>query len=517
MAAFDNVTVKEGVEQETVDAVEAISTYKYGWETDIEMEYAPKGVNPDIVRLISEKNEEPEWMTEWRLKAFERWTQMKEPTWAMVDYPEIDFQEQYYYARPKSMATKPKSLDEVDPKLLATYEKLGIPLKEQMILAGVEGADDAPADAVSALSATAGSDRRVAVDAVFDSVSVGTTFKKELEKAGVIFCSISEAIREHPELVKKYLGSVVPVSDNFYATLNSAVFSDGSFVYVPPGVRCPMELSTYFRINAENTGQFERTLIIADKGSYVSYLEGCTAPKRDTAQLHAAVVEIIVEEDAEVKYSTVQNWFPGDENGKGGIYNFVTKRADCRGDRAKVMWTQVETGSAVTWKYPSCILRGNESQGEFYSIAIANNHQQADTGTKMIHLGKDTRSRIVSKGISAGVAQNTYRGLVSMHPKAKNSRNYTQCDSLLIGDKCGAHTVPYIEVKNNSSRCEHEATTSKVDDEQLFYCRQRGMDEEEAVALVVNGFCKEVLQALPMEFAMEAQALVAISLEGSVG
>lgn len=502
--------VKDNIEQATVDAVGQLKTYKHGWNTDIEMEYAPKGLSRDIVALISQKNNEPAWMLEWRLKAYERWLEMSEPDWAMVEYPDIDFQEQYYYARPKSMAQKPKSLDEVDPKLLATYEKLGIPLKEQMVLAGVEGAQ-------LDTRVGGGDTRRVAVDAVFDSVSVGTTFQKELEEAGVIFCSISEAIEKHPDLVKKYLGSVVPVSDNFYATLNSAVFSDGSFVYVPPGVRCPMELSTYFRINAENTGQFERTLIIADKGSYVSYLEGCTAPQRDTAQLHAAVVEIIVEEDAEVKYSTVQNWYPGDENGKGGIYNFVTKRADCRGDRAKVMWTQVETGSAVTWKYPSCILRGNESQGEFYSIAIANNHQQADTGTKMIHLGKDTKSRIVSKGISAGVAQNTYRGLVSMHPKAKNSRNYTQCDSLLIGDKCGAHTVPYIEVKNNSSRCEHEATTSKVDDDQLFYCRSRGMDEEEAVALVVNGFCREVLQALPMEFAMEAQALVAISLEGSVG
>ena len=503
MTAADTVQVKDGVDQETVDAVREVGgAYKYGWETDIEMEYAPKGLTPDIVRLISEKNEEPEWMTDWRLQAYDRWLQKEEPDWAMVDYPEIDFQDQYYYARPKSMEVKPKSLDEVDPKLLATYEKLGIPLKEQALLAGVEAPEE---------------ERKVAVDAVFDSVSVGTTFQAELKKAGVIFCSISEAIKEHPELVRKYLGSVVPVSDNFYATLNSAVFSDGSFVYVPPGVRCPMELSTYFRINAENTGQFERTLIIADKGSYVSYLEGCTAPQRDTAQLHAAVVEIIIEEDAEVKYSTVQNWYPGDENGKGGIYNFVTKRADCRGARSKVMWTQVETGSAVTWKYPSCILRGEESQGEFYSIAIANNMQQADTGTKMVHLGKNTKSRIVSKGISAGKAQNTYRGLVSMHPKAKNGRNYTQCDSLLIGDKCGAHTVPYIEVKNNSARVEHEATTSKVDDDQLFYCRSRGMDEEEAVALVVNGFCKDVLQALPMEFAMEAQQLVAISLEGSVG
>ena len=501
--AMDDVQVKDGVDAETVEAVKALSgTYKYGWNTEIEMDYAPKGLSEDIVRLISSKNDEPEWMLEWRLAAYRRWLELKEPDWAMVDYPTIDFQDQYYYARPKSMEEKPKSLDEVDPKLLETYKKLGIPLKEQALLAGVEAPEG---------------ERRVAVDAVFDSVSVGTTFQAELRKAGVIFCSISEAIREHPELVRKYLGSVVPVSDNYYATLNSAVFSDGSFVYIPPGVRCPMELSTYFRINAENTGQFERTLIIADKESYVSYLEGCTAPQRDVAQLHAAVVELVLLDDAEIKYSTVQNWFPGDENGKGGIYNFVTKRADCRGDRSKVMWTQVETGSAVTWKYPSCVLRGDDSQGEFYSIAIANNMQQADTGTKMVHLGKNTKSRIVSKGISAGRAQNTYRGLVSMHPKAKSSRNYTQCDSLLIGDKCGAHTVPYIEVKNNSSRVEHEATTAKVDDDQLFYCRSRGMDEEEAVALVVNGFCKEVLQALPMEFAMEAQALVAISLEGSVG
>ncbi|MFS4438873.1 Fe-S cluster assembly protein SufB [Paracoccaceae bacterium GXU_MW_L88] len=499
--------VKEGVDQETVDAVRSVGDrYKYGFDTDIETEYAPKGLNEDIVRLISEKKGEPEWMLNWRLEAFERWKKMEEPDWALLNYPTPDFQDQYYYAQPKSMTEKPKSLDEVDPKLLETYAKLGIPLKEQAILAGVEGAGEAPAEG-----------RKVAVDAVFDSVSVGTTFQEELKRAGVIFCSISEAIREYPELVQKYLGSVVPQGDNFYAALNSAVFSDGSFVYVPEGTRCPMELSTYFRINAENTGQFERTLIIAEKGAYVSYLEGCTAPMRDTNQLHAAVVEIVVLEDAEVKYSTVQNWYPGDENGKGGIYNFVTKRADCREDRAKVMWTQVETGSAVTWKYPSCILRGNEAQGEFYSIAITNNMQQADTGTKMIHLGKNTRSRIVSKGISAGKAQNTYRGLVSMHPKATNSRNYTQCDSLLIGDQCGAHTVPYIEVKNHSSRVEHEATTSKVDDDQLFYCRQRGMDEEEAVAVVVNGFVKEVLQALPMEFAVEAQKLVAISLEGSVG
>jgi Fe-S cluster assembly protein SufB len=495
--------VRDGVDRETIETVNAMSgKYKHGWDTEIEMDFAPKGLSEDIVRLISAKNDEPEWMLEWRLSAYRRWLQMEEPDWAMVSYPAIDYQDIYYYAKPKSMAVKPKSLDEVDPKLLATYAKLGIPLKEQMLLAGVEG-EEAP--------------RQVAVDAVFDSVSVGTTFKAELAKAGVIFCSISEALREHPDLVKQYIGSVVPQSDNFFATLNSAVFSDGSFVYIPKGTRCPMELSTYFRINAENTGQFERTLIIADEGAYVSYLEGCTAPKRDTNQLHAAVVEIVILKDAEVKYSTVQNWYPGDENGVGGIYNFVTKRADCRGDRAKVMWTQVETGSAITWKYPSCILRGDDSQGEFYSIAIANNAQQADTGTKMIHLGKRTKSRIVSKGISAGRAQNTYRGLVTMHPKATDSRNYTQCDSLLIGDKCGAHTVPYIEVKNSSSRVEHEATTSKVDEDQLFYCRSRGMDEEEAVALVVNGFCKDVLQALPMEFAMEAQSLVAISLEGSVG
>ena len=500
---MDDILVKDGVDAETVEAVKVLSgTYKYGWDTDIEMEYAPKGLSEDIVRLISSKNDEPEWMLDWRLAAYRRWLNLKVPEWAMVDYPKIDFQDQYYYARPKSMEKKPESLDDVDPKLLETYKKLGIPLKEQALLAGVEAPEG---------------ERKVAVDAVFDSVSVGTTFQKELMEAGVIFCSISEAIKDHPELIRKYLGTVVPVSDNYYATLNSAVFSDGSFVYIPPGVRCPMELSTYFRINAENTGQFERTLIIADKDSFVSYLEGCTAPKRDVAQLHAAVVELVLLDDAEIKYSTVQNWFPGDDNGKGGIYNFVTKRADCRGKRSKVMWTQVETGSAVTWKYPSCILRGSESQGEFYSIAIANNMQQADTGTKMIHLGKNTKSRIVSKGISAGKAQNTYRGLVSMHPKAKHSRNYTQCDSLLIGDKCGAHTVPYIEVKNNSSRVEHEATTSKVDDDQLFYCRSRGMGEEDAVALVVNGFCKEVLQALPMEFAMEAQQLVAISLEGSVG
>ena len=441
------------------------------------------------------------------LKAFKRWTKLKQPDWALLKIPEIDFQDQYYYARPANMKEKPKSLDEVDPKLLETYSKLGIPLTEQKKLAGVieENSEEKPQD------------RKVAVDAVFDSVSVGTTFKEELKSAGVIFCSISEAIQEYPELVKKYLGSVVPISDNFFACLNSAVFSDGSFVYIPEGVRCPMELSTYFRINAENTGQFERTLIIADKNSYVSYLEGCTAPQRDESQLHAAVVELVILEEAEIKYSTVQNWFPGDENGVGGIYNFVTKRADCRGKNSKVMWTQVETGSAITWKYPSCVLKGDNSSGEFYSIAITNNMQQADTGTKMIHLGKNTNSRIVSKGISAGKSQNTYRGLVQIGGKSRNSRNFTQCDSLLIGNKCGAHTVPYIEVNNSTARAEHEATTSKVDEDQLFYCMHRGISEEDAVALIVNGFCKEVLQALPMEFAMEAQKLVAISLEGSVG
>ena len=500
-----DITAREGVDQATIDTVTAMAgKYKHGWDTEIDTEFAPKGLSEDIVRLISSKNEEPEWLLNWRLDAYRRWLGMSEQHWAMLSYAPIDYQDQDYYAKPKSMAVKPKSLDEVDPKLLATYAKLGIPLREQALLAGVEMPEGAET-------------RKVAVDAVFDSVSLGTTFKAELAKAGVIFCSISEAVREHPELVQKYLGTVVPATDNYFATLNSAVFSDGSFVYIPKGTRCPMELSTYFRINAENTGQFERTLIIADEGSYVSYLEGCTAPKRDTHQLHAAVVELVILDDAEIKYSTVQNWYPGDEDGRGGIYNFVTKRADCRGARSKVMWTQVETGSAITWKYPSCILRGHSSQGEFYSIAIANNAQQADTGTKMIHLGRNTKSRIVSKGISAGRAQNTYRGQVSIHPKATGARNYTQCDSLLIGDQCGAHTVPYIEVKNSSSRVEHEATTSKVDDDQLFYCRSRGMGEEEAVALVVNGFCKEVLQALPMEFAIEAQNLVAISLEGSVG
>jgi len=478
---------------ETREKVSALAEkYKYGFVTDIEMERAPKGLNEDTVRYISSKKREPEWMLEWRLGAFRRWLEMREPNWARVHYPKIEYQNAYYYAAPKNTPAK-QSLDEVDPKLLDTYNKLGIPLSEQMMLAGV------------------------AVDAVFDSVSVATTFKEKLNEVGVIFCPISEAIRDYPDLVKKYLGTVVPVTDNFFATLNSAVFSDGTFVYVPKGVRCPMELSTYFRINASETGQFERTLIVADEGAYVSYLEGCTAPKRDENQLHAAVVEFVALDGAEIKYSTVQNWYPGDENGLGGIYNFVTKRGDCRGRESKISWTQVETGSAITWKYPSCILRGDNSVGEFYSIAIANNWQQADTGTKMIHLGRNTRSRIISKGISAGKAQNTYRGLVSVHPKAANARNYTQCDSLLIGGKCGAHTVPYIESRNPSARIEHEATTSKIADDQLFYCLQRGIGQEEAVALIVNGFCKEVLQQLPMEFAVEAQKLVGISLEGSVG
>ncbi|HMM14933.1 MAG TPA: Fe-S cluster assembly protein SufB [Parvibaculum sp.] len=479
---------------ETVDTVDQVAAdkYKYGFTTDIESEKAPKGLNEDTIRFISAKKHEPEWMLEWRLQAYRRWLQMEEPKWAKVAYPPIDFQDAYYFAAPKQMA-KPASLDEVDPKLLETYEKLGIPLAEQEVLAGV------------------------AVDAVFDSVSVVTTFRAKLMEAGVIFCPFSEAVREYPELVRKYLGTVVPYSDNYYATLNSAVFSDGSFVYIPEGVRCPMELSTYFRINEKQTGQFERTLIIADKGSYVSYLEGCTAPQRDENQLHAAVVELVALDDAEIKYSTVQNWFPGDENGMGGIYNFVTKRGDCRGPRSKISWTQVETGSAVTWKYPSCILRGEGSSGEFYSIAISNHFQQVDSGTKMIHLGKNTSSRIVSKGISAGRSSNTYRGLVSVHKKAENVRNFTQCDSLLIGSNCSAHTVPYIEAKNPTAILEHEATTSKISEEQLFYCRQRGVPEEEAVALIVNGFCREVLQHLPMEFAVEAQKLVGISLEGSVG
>jgi len=467
--------------------------YKYGFVTDIEMDRAPKGLSKEIVRFISAKKNEPEWMLEWRLEAYRRWLEMREPDWARVHYPSIDYQDSYYYAAPKSQADRPESLDDVDPKLLETYKKLGIPLSEQKMLAGV------------------------AVDAVFDSVSVATTFKAKLNEVGVIFCPISEALRDHPDLVRKYLGTVVPSTDNFFATLNSAVFSDGSFVYVPKGVRCPMELSTYFRINASETGQFERTLIIADEGSYVSYLEGCTAPMRDENQLHAAVVELVALDGAETKYSTVQNWYPGDEEGKGGIFNFVTKRGDCRGRNSKISWTQVETGSAITWKYPSCILRGENSVGEFYSIAIANNYQQADTGTKMIHLGRNTRSRIISKGISAGHAQNTYRGLVSVHPRAEGSRNHTQCDSLLIGGECGAHTIPYIESRCPSANVEHEATTSKISDEQLFYCLSRGIPTEEAVALIVNGFCREVLQQLPMEFAVEAQKLVGISLEGSVG
>jgi Fe-S cluster assembly protein SufB len=485
--------------QETVEQVRAIDVdqYKYGFVTDVEMDKAPKGLNEDIVRFISARKDEPEWMTEWRLDAYRRWLTMREPTWARVHYPKIDFNDIYYYAAPKTNPA-PKSLDEVDPAILETYKKLGIPLREQELLAGVQKS-------------------KVAVDAVFDSVSVVTTFKEELAKAGVIFCSISEAIREHPELVRKFLGSVVPVTDNFYATLNSAVFTDGSFVYVPKGVRCPMELSTYFRINEKNTGQFERTLIIADEGSYVSYLEGCTAPQRDENQLHAAVVELIALDDAEIKYSTVQNWYPGDSEGRGGIYNFVTKRGDCRGRNSKISWTQVETGSAITWKYPSCILRGDGSRGEFYSIAVSNGYQQVDSGTKMIHLGKNTTSRIISKGISAGKSQNTYRGLVSAHRKATNARNFTNCDSLLIGQDCGAHTVPYIESKNASAVFEHEATTSKISEDQLFYCQQRGLSEEEATALIVNGFVKDVLQQLPMEFAVEAQKLISISLEGSVG
>ena len=499
--------------QETIEQVRKIDVdqYKYGFETEIETDKAPKGLNEDIIRFISEKKNEPAWMLEWRLGAYRRWLTLEEPTWARVNYPKIDFQDLHYYAAPKNQ-TGPRSLDEVDPELLRVYEKLGIPLKEQEILAGVQkvSEDDEVSDNVYASG-------RVAVDAVFDSVSVVTTFKEELAKAGVIFCSISEAIREHPELVQKYLGSVVPTTDNFYATLNSAVFTDGSFVYVPKGVRCPMELSTYFRINEKNTGQFERTLIIADEGSYVSYLEGCTAPQRDENQLHAAVVELIALDDAEIKYSTVQNWYPGDAQGKGGIYNFVTKRGDCRGKNSKISWTQVETGSAITWKYPSCILRGDGSQGEFYSIAVSNGYQQIDSGTKMIHLGKNTRSRIISKGISAGNSQNTYRGQVSMHRRAENARNFTNCDSLLIGNDCGAHTVPYIEAKNSTAKVEHEATTSKISEDQKFYAMQRGIPEEEAIALIVNGFVKEVIQELPMEFAVEAQKLIGISLEGSVG
>jgi Fe-S cluster assembly protein SufB len=490
--------------QETVEQVRRIDVdqYKYGFVTDIESERAPKGLNEDTVRFISAKKNEPEWMLAWRLEAFRRWLTMREPKWARVDYPAIDYQDMYYYSAP-TKKPGPKSLDEIDPEILKTYEKLGIPLREQEILAGVER--------------PAGTYSRVAVDAVFDSVSVATTFKEELKKAGVVFMPISEAIQTHPELVRKYLGSVVPVTDNFFATLNSAVFSDGSFVYVPPGVRCPMELSTYFRINERNTGQFERTLIIADKGSYVSYLEGCTAPMRDENQLHAAVVELAALEEAEIKYSTVQNWYPGDAQGRGGVFNFVTKRGDCRGRKSKISWTQVETGSAITWKYPSCILRGDYSQGEFYSIAISNGRQQVDSGTKMLHLGKNTSSRIISKGIAAGQSNNTYRGLVSAHRRATGARNFTNCDSLLIGDKCGAHTVPYIEAKNSSAVFEHEASTSKISEAQLFYCRQRGLNAEEAVALIVNGFVRDVLQHLPMEFAVEAQKLISISLEGSVG
>ena len=486
--------------QETIEHVRSIDVdqYKYGFETKIEMEKAPKGLSEEVVRFISERKGEPEWMLEWRLEAYRRWRTMTEPNWARIDYEPLDYDDIYYYAAPKNNPA-PKSLDEVDPEILKTYEKLGIPLREQEILAGVEPQN------------------RVAVDAVFDSVSVVTTFKEELAKAGVIFCSISEALREHGELVRQYLGSVVPQTDNFFATLNSAVFTDGSFVYIPPGVRCPMELSTYFRINERNTGQFERTLIIADKGAYVSYLEGCTAPQRDENQLHAAVVELVALEDAEIKYSTVQNWYPGDAEGRGGIYNFVTKRGDCRGKNSKISWTQVETGSAITWKYPSCILRGENSRGEFYSIAISNGMQQVDSGTKMIHLGKNTTSKIISKGISAGRSQNTYRGLVSAHRKATGARNFTNCDSLLIGNKCGAHTVPYIESRNSSAVFEHEATTSKISEDQMFYCMQRGLSEEEAIALIVNGFVKDVLQQLPMEFAVEAQKLISISLEGSVG
>jgi Fe-S cluster assembly protein SufB len=479
---------------DTLQTVRSLSQegYKYGFVTDIEADEAPPGLNEDTVRFISAKKEEPAWLLEWRLAAFRAWRKMTQPNWAKLHLTPIDYQAATYYSAPKQNAG-PKSLDEVDPELLRTYEKLGIPLREREALAGV------------------------AVDAVFDSISVATTFKEELGKLGIIFCSMGEAVREHPELVRRYLGTVVPQNDNFFAALNSAVFSDGSFAYVPPGVRCPMELSTYFRINAAKSGQFERTLLIADTGSYVSYLEGCTAPRRDENQLHAAVVELIAHDDAQIKYSTVQNWYPGDAEGRGGIYNFVTKRGACRGARAKISWTQVETGSAITWKYPSCVLEGDHSVGEFYSVAITNNRQQADTGTKMIHIGKDTRSTIVAKGISAGKGQNTYRGLVRVQPRAQGARNHTQCDSLLIGERCGAHTVPYIEVRNPSARVEHEATTSKISDDQLFYCRQRGLSTEDAVSLIVNGFCKEVLKELPMEFAVEAQKLLAVSLEGSVG
>lgn len=467
--------------------------YKYGFTTDIASDSVPAGLNEEVIRLISAKKGEPEWLLEFRLKAFEFWQKLEEPSWAKLQYDKIDYQSLSYYSAPKQKIA-PKSLDEVDEELLKTYEKLGIPLKEQEVLAGV-----------------------VAVDAVFDSVSVATTYRQKLAAQGIVFCSISEAVKEYPELVKQYLGSVVPYTDNFFACLNSAVFTDGSFVYIPKGVRCPMELSTYFRINAKNTGQFERTLIVADDDSYVSYLEGCTAPQRDENQLHAAIVEIVVNKNAEVKYSTVQNWYPGDKDGKGGVYNFVTKRAACRGENSKVSWTQVETGSAVTWKYPSCILQGDNSVGEFYSVAVTNNHQQADTGTKMIHIGKNTTSKIISKGISSGFSNQTYRGLVRISPNARNARNYSQCDSLLIGTNCGSHTVPYIENRSKTACLEHEATTSRISDEQLFYCRQRGISEEEAVSLIVNGFCKEVMQHLPMEFAIEAAKLINISLEGSVG
>jgi Fe-S cluster assembly protein SufB len=489
---------------ETLDTVQAIteSSYKWGFTTDIEMDVAPKGLSEDTIRLISERKNEPEWLLTWRLKAYAAWLKMEEPHWAKLHHPPIDYQDVHYYAAPKKKAG-PKSLDEVDPELLRTYEKLGIPLKERAILAGVEGAEDERP--------------QVAVDAVFDSVSVATTFRETLAKAGVIFCPISEAVQEHPDLVRQYLGSVVPAADNYFAALNSAVFTDGSFVFIPKGVRCPMELSTYFRINARNTGQFERTLIIAEDRSYVSYLEGCTAPQRDENQLHAAVVELVALEDAQIKYSTVQNWYPGDAEGRGGIYNFVTKRGACRGARSKISWTQVETGSAITWKYPSCILQGDDSVGEFYSVAVTSNYQQADTGTKMIHIGRNTSSTIVSKGISAGRSNNTYRGQVRVMPKAQGARNHTQCDSLLIGDQCGAHTVPYIEIRNPTAKLEHEATTSKIADDQLFYCRQRGLSQEDAVGLIVNGFCKDVLKELPMEFAVEAQKLLAVSLEGSVG
>ena len=479
--------------QETIDKVKEVSsTYKYGFVTDLEAEKAPLGLSEDIVKFISHKKKEPKWLLEWRLKAYKKWLSMESPNWAMVDFPKINFQDIYYYSAPK---TKPKlnSLDEVDPELLRTYEKLGIPIKEQEVLAGV------------------------AVDYVFDSVSVATTFREKLAKEGIIFCPISEAVQTHPDLVQKYIGSVIPISDNYYAALNSAVFTDGSFVYIPKGVKCPMELSTYFRINEQNSGQFERTLIIAEDDTYVSYLEGCTAPQRDENQLHAAVVELVAMNNAEIKYSTVQNWYPGDKDGNGGIYNFVTKRGNCIGKKSKISWTQVETGSAITWKYPSCVLKGDDSVGEFYSVAVANNAQQADTGTKMIHIGKNTKSTIISKGISAGKAQNTYRGQVQIQKNAKGSRNFTQCDSLLIGDKCGAHTVPYINQFTPHARVEHEATTSKISEDQLFYCLQRGLDTEQATSLIVNGFCKEVMKELPMEFAVEAQKLIGISLEGSVG